>query len=95
MKYLHIVLLALSIMGCKGSLEGNNEQQPLTTIEDALAYISDSFDNAEETLWISEDLLDPVGINMAIIGDGILKKGYMPSGFQQKEGYRIYTFTKE
>ena len=27
--------------------------------------------------------------------DGILKKGYMPKGFEQKEGYRIYKFEKD
>ena len=29
-------------------------------------------------------------MNMAIIGDGILKAGYMPDGFDQKNGYRVY-----
>jgi hypothetical protein len=36
-----------------------------------------------------------MGMNMAIIVDGILKAGYMPDGFDKKNGYRIYKYKKE
>ncbi|WP_459209088.1 hypothetical protein [Aquimarina rhabdastrellae] len=71
------------------------EQNVLTTIEDARSYVTESFNEKEETLMISDELNDAMGLNMAIIGDGILKKGYMPNGFEQKDGYRIYKYKKE
>ena len=71
-----------------------NQREPLTTVEEAREYISNNFKNPEETLWIAESLNDNVGMNMAIIGDKILKTGYMPNGFDQKEGYRIYKYKK-
>jgi len=35
-----------------------------------------------------------MGMNMAIIADSILKAGYMPNGFEQKKGFRIYKYKK-
>ncbi len=35
---------------------------------------------------------DEIGINMAIITDGILAKDWFPNGFVQKDGYRIYEY---
>ena len=67
--------------------------EPINTIEEATQCI-ESFEGGpkEFKLPISDQLQDPVGINMAIITDSILKKGWMPDGFQQKEGYRIYQY---
>ena len=79
----------------------NNEQEqstiqnPIKTIKEARAFVQGNFKNTEETLWISDELNDPMGMNMAIIADGILKAGYMPDGFDQKDGYRIYKYNKE
>ena len=69
-------------------------KKPLTTIEEAIKYISTNFKNTEETLWIADSLNDKVGMNMALIGDKLLEEGYMPNGFEQKEGYRIYRYKK-
>ena len=38
---------------------------------------------------------DPMGMNMAIIAARILKRGYIPDGFDQKDRYRIYKHNKE
>ncbi|NME72937.1 hypothetical protein [Flammeovirga aprica] len=64
-------------------------------LNDARNYVEISFNKNEETLAISDQLNDPMGINITILVDGILKKGYMPDGFVQKEGYRIYKYLKE
>jgi len=48
----------------------------------------------EFQLPISDELQDPIGMNMAIITDIVLKRGWMPDGFFQKEGYRIYKYTQ-
>ena len=44
---------------------------------------------------ISDDLQDPMGMNMAIITDSILAREWMPDGFDQKQGYRIYKYIEE
>ena len=83
----------------KDTINGKSEQKinrtPLKDLDEARKFVQDNFENAEETLWISDELNDPMGMNMAIIGDGILKAGYMPDGFDQKNGYRIYKYNKE
>ena len=37
-------------------------------------------------------MLDPVGVNMAIITDKILARGWEPNGFTQHAGYRLYRY---
>ncbi len=48
-------------------------------------------------LAISDDVTfagqpDTMGAGMAIIVDGILGQGYFPDGFQQRDGYRLYSY---
>ncbi len=43
---------------------------------------------------VSDEWLDPAGINMAIITDAILARGWEPAGFEQKDGYRVYRYTE-
>jgi len=74
--------------------ENESQRVPLTTVDAAIDYIKVNFKNPEETLWIADSLNDKVGINMAIIGDCLLKNGYFPNGFEQKETYRIYKYKK-
>jgi hypothetical protein len=69
--------------------------KPITLIEEARAIVSENFKESEETLWISDSLNDSMGINMAIILDEALNAGYMPDGFEQKDGYRIYRYQKD
>ena len=68
---------------------------PLISLDDAVMFVNNNFKNTEETLSISDELIDPIGMNMAIIADSVLKAGYMPNGFDQKDGYRIYMYVKE
>ena len=67
--------------------------EPVKTVTDALRLI-DSYDGPPEEflLPISEELLDPVGVNMAIIGDRLLSKEWEPNGFEQHDGFRIYRY---
>ena len=69
------------------------QMEPINTVEEAKQCI-ESFEGRPEDfkLPISDQLQDPSGINMAIITDSILKKGWMPDGFEQKAGYRIYHY---
>ena len=61
--------------------------EPINRIEEAKLYI-ESFEGEPEEfqLPISDELQDPIGMNMAIITDIVLKRGWMPNGFLQKEG---------
>jgi hypothetical protein len=66
---------------------------PFDDVKKAMEFI-DSYDGTAEDLGlpISNKLLDPMGMNMAIVTDRILAKGFMPNGFIQKVGYRIYKY---
>ena len=37
---------------------------------------------------------DTIGAGMAVLGDKILGMGYMPDGFEQKTGFRLYAYKK-
>ncbi|MEE9615034.1 MAG: hypothetical protein V3W31_08840 [Thermodesulfobacteriota bacterium] len=63
------------------------------SIEEANAIIDAFTGNANDfELRVSDKLQDPAGINMTIITDTILSKGWEPDGFVQKEGFRIYSY---
>ena len=96
-----IVISLIGIFACNISKSNNSdsnetkkERIPITTVDEAISYIESNFKNPEETLWIADSLNDNVGMNMAIIGDKLIKTGYMPNGFEQKNGYRIYKYKK-
>jgi len=63
------------------------------SVSDALRII-DSYDGPVEdfVLNISEELLDPVGVNMVIITDRILSREWEPNGFDQHVGFRVYRY---
>jgi hypothetical protein len=67
--------------------------KPFENAKEAADYV-ESFDGkaADLRLPISDDLLDPLGINMALITDKILDKGWEPDGYEEKEGYRVYRY---
>lgn len=69
--------------------------EPINTIQEAKKLI-ESFEGRPEDLKlpISDQLQDAIGINMTIITDSVLKRGWMLDGFEQKEGYRIYHYKK-
>ena len=67
--------------------------KPFKDAQEAAQYI-ENFDGKalELKLSICESLLDPAGINMSIITDKVLEKGWEPNGFVEKEGYRVYLY---
>jgi hypothetical protein len=66
---------------------------PFKTTGEAVKSI-DSFKGKPEDfeLPIAETLFDPSGANMAIITDRALGKGWMPNGFRQEKGYRVFKY---
>ena len=67
--------------------------KPITAVEDAVKAVRSYEGKPDEfRLPVAEELLDPMGINMAIIGDSILARGWSPDGYIQEVGFRIYKF---
>lgn len=67
--------------------------EPIKSVNEALLVIDNFSGTATEfRLPIADSLLDAIGVNMAIITDKILARGFMPNGFEQEDGYRIYTY---
>ena len=70
-----------------------NHMNPITKINEAIEYIESFNDKPEKLLLaISDTLQDPAGMNMALITDSILEKGWEPNGFKQENGYRVYFY---
>ncbi len=66
---------------------------PFTNIQEAIEHVANFRGQPEELgLPISDLLQDPIGMNMALITDKILGKGWEPDGYEQKDGYRIYRY---
>jgi starch synthase len=67
--------------------------KPVTTVEEARRLI-DSFEGNPEDfeLPISNELLDPVGVNMAVLTDAILAREWEPNGYIEGKGCRIYRY---
>jgi hypothetical protein len=67
----------------------------ISSIDEGVRLI-ESFEGRPEqfVLHIPETLLDSVGMNMAIITDAILARGWQPNGFEQRQGFRIFRYTE-
>ena len=66
---------------------------PITTIEEAIRIIKEYQGAAGDfQLSIADSLLDSAGMDMAVITDAILGKGFLPDGFEQRDGYRLYKY---
>ena len=68
--------------------------------EAALAYVKETtFSEPTFTLAIADRFTfagqpDTIGAGMAVVLDAILAKDFMPDGFEQKQGYRLYRYKK-
>ena len=68
--------------------------KPFVEVGSAVIFVKDYNGKANNLkLLISDSMNDPMGINMTIITDSILDKGFLPNGFEQKNGYRVYKYT--
>ena len=67
--------------------------EPFEDLKKAIEFVDSHIGSAEDLeLPIADKLNDSMGMNMAIILDRVLAKGFMSNGFIQKEGYRIYRY---
>jgi hypothetical protein len=67
--------------------------EPFADVRLAAAAV-DSFNGRAEdfVLPIADKLNDSIGIHMAIITDRILRRGWEPNGFEQRDGFRLYRY---
>jgi hypothetical protein len=66
---------------------------PCQSLEAALEAIRDFSGSPEEfELAIDNSLLDPSGLNMAIMTDAVLERGWEPDGFEDKDDHRLYRY---
>ena len=102
LQYIIALLILSSFSGCSehqpppGTEQPSfdrNEVTPFETVEDAIAFVK-AYDGKAEDLQlpISDSLIDDVGANMAIITDQVLAKDFWPDGFEQRDGYRLYSY---
>ena len=69
------------------------KKTPFNDVDEVLTYVDEFQGTPEELeLAISDALQDPIGMNMALITDKILKKGWEPDGLEEKDGYRVYRY---
>lgn len=54
----------------------------------------DAFSGPPHTfsLYLAESLHDPIGMNIALITDRILAKGWEPDTVEQFDGFRVYRY---
>ena len=65
----------------------------LQDVNEALTEIESFGGTPDEfQLALSEQMLDPVGVNMAIITDAVLARGWTVNGYHQMDGYRIFRY---
>jgi hypothetical protein len=69
------------------------ESIPCKTVEEALESIR-KFDGRldEFCLAVANSLVDPLGVNMAIVTDAILERGWEPDGCDDKGDHRLYRY---
>lgn len=72
------------------------EMEPVSSVDEAISLIKSFTGRAEDfILPISDGLQDSVGMNMALITDAILAKGWMVDGFEEMDGYRVYLYISD
>jgi len=67
----------------------------IKTVDDAIKMIENFSGKPEDfRLAICNSLLDPSGKNMAIITDKILGNDWIPDGFEDYDGYRLFKYSE-
>lgn len=46
-------------------------------------------------LAVADSLIDDLGINMGILTDAVLARGWVPGGYEEAPGGRIYRYKEE
>lgn len=82
------IFAAALVSGCE-----SHDMKPIASVEEGVRLV-ESFQGSPQDfqLAVPDTILDPVGINMAVITNQVLKRGWEPDGFTQSSGYRVYRY---
>lgn len=70
-----------------------DNRSPVQSVDAALGRIGAFKGHPSKFLLaVHESLLDPFGMNMALITDAVLARGWEPDGFIEEQGYRSYKY---
>jgi hypothetical protein len=87
------VVLTATILGVLAVGCARESMKPIASVEEGISLVTSFEGNVQDfELAVPDSLLDPVGINMALITDRALARGWQPNGFTQKQGYRIFRY---
>lgn len=74
-------------------LKSETALTPYTNVHAAAAAVDAYTGSAADfSLPIADSLLDPLGLNMALVTDRVLARGWEPVGFEQASGFRVYRY---
>ena len=69
--------------------------KPIASVEEGMQLVESFQGSAHEfQLIVPDSLQDPIGVNMALVTDQVLARGWRPNGFTQGAGYRIYLYAE-
>ena len=67
--------------------------KPIESVKEGMALVDGFIGSPREfQLAVPNSLIDPGGINMAIITDRVLARCWEPDGFTQGKGFRVYRY---
>jgi hypothetical protein len=67
--------------------------RPISDVREAMALV-DNFSGPPDAfvLCLAESLHDAIGVNIALIADRILAKGWEPNGVERFDRFRVYRY---
>lgn len=91
------IVLAVALIGCG---RGETPVTTFTSAESAARYVQETpLPSSGFTLAISDAFTfagrpDTIGAGMAVVLDAVLANGFVPDGFVQKDGFRLYKYKR-
>jgi hypothetical protein len=74
---------------------GQENAKPIASLEEGIRLVRAFKGKPEDfELVIPESLLDSAGLNIAIITNEILMRGWMPDTVTKRDGYRVFRYKK-
>jgi hypothetical protein len=85
----------LCLLVASAFAQAQEDPQPIASVDEGIRLVR-SFEGKPEdfVLVIPESLMDSVGVNIAIITNEILIRGWWPTTITKKPGYRVFRYKK-
>jgi hypothetical protein len=87
--------LVLCLLFASVFAQAQEDPKPIASVEEGIQLVR-SFEGKPEdfVLVVPESLMDSVGLNIAIITNEILMRGWWPTTVTRKPGYRVFRYKK-